>query len=58
MLGIDIAAALLQLARHKAQQQGLNNIEFRHGNFEPLGLPDESFDAIVCVFGIFFVPDK
>ncbi len=57
MLGIDIAAALLQLARHKAQQQGLNTIEFRHGNFEYLGLPDESFDAILCVFGIFFVPD-
>jgi len=22
-----------------------------------LGYPDESFDAVVCVFGIFFVPD-
>lgn len=57
VLGIDIAQSLLQLARHKSQQQGLENIEFRYGDFENLGLPNESFDAIVCVFGIFFVPD-
>lgn len=57
VLGIDLAESLLQLARHKSQQQGLENIEFRYGDFENLGLPNESFDAIVCVFGIFFVPD-
>lgn len=57
VLGIDLAESLLELARHKSQQQGLENIEFRYGDFENLGLPSESFDAIVCVFGIFFVPD-
>lgn len=57
VLGIDIAESLLQLARDKAQQQGLENIKFQAGDFETLGFPDESFDAIVCVFGIFFVPD-
>ncbi|MCU0551800.1 MAG: class I SAM-dependent methyltransferase [Leptolyngbya sp. Prado105] len=57
VLGIDIAESLLQLARDKAQQQGLENIKFQVGDFETLGFPDESFDAIVCVFGIFFVPD-
>ena len=57
VLGIDIAESLLQLARNKSQQQGLENIEFRYGDFENLGLPNESFDAIVCIFGIFFVPD-
>ncbi|MGF1569762.1 MAG: class I SAM-dependent methyltransferase [Nodosilinea sp.] len=57
VLGIDVAESLLQLARHKARQQELKNVEFRWGDFENLGLADESFDAIVCVFGIFFVPD-
>ncbi len=57
VLGVDLAAALLQLAQQKTQQQGLQNLEFRQGDFEALGLPDERFDAIVCVFGIFFVPD-
>jgi ubiquinone/menaquinone biosynthesis C-methylase UbiE len=57
VLAADLAESLLQLARNKAQQHGLANIEFCQGNFENLGLPDASFDAIVCVFGIFFVPD-
>jgi ubiquinone/menaquinone biosynthesis C-methylase UbiE len=57
VLGIDLAEALMTLARNKSQQQGLGNIEFRYGDFENLGLPDASFDEIVCVFGIFFVPD-
>jgi ubiquinone/menaquinone biosynthesis C-methylase UbiE len=57
VLGIDIAESLLELARNKSRQQGLENIEFRYGDFENLGLRDESFDAVVCVFGIFFVPD-
>jgi len=57
VLGIDLAESLLELARQKSRQQGLENIEFRYGDFEKLGLPDESFDAVVCVFGIFFVPD-
>jgi ubiquinone/menaquinone biosynthesis C-methylase UbiE len=57
VLAVDLAAALLRLGQQKSQQQGLENIEFRQGNFEHLGLPDASFDAIICVFGIFFVPD-
>jgi ubiquinone/menaquinone biosynthesis C-methylase UbiE len=57
VLGVDLAESLLELARNKSQQQGLSNIEFRSGDFTKLGLPDGSFDAIVCVFGIFFVPD-
>jgi ubiquinone/menaquinone biosynthesis C-methylase UbiE len=57
VLGVDLADSLLELARHKSQQQGLTNIEFRCGDFTSMGLPSESFDAIVCVFGIFFVPD-
>lgn len=57
VLGIDIAESLLELARNKARQQDLENIEFQYGDFENLGFQDESFDAVVCVFGIFFVPD-
>lgn len=57
VIGVDIAKSLLELARNKSRQQGLENIEFQHGDFENLGFPNESFDAIVCVFGIFFVPD-
>jgi ubiquinone/menaquinone biosynthesis C-methylase UbiE len=57
VLGVDLADSLLELARNKSQQQGLENIEFRCHDFTNLALSSESFDAIVCVFGIFFLPD-
>src|SRR5262245_31578080 len=56
-LGLDLAANLLELARIKAADRGLANVEFRLGDLLALDVPDTSFDAVVCVFGIFFVPD-
>ncbi|HEY5199840.1 MAG TPA: methyltransferase domain-containing protein [Acidothermaceae bacterium] len=57
VLGIDVAAPLLELARARAAREGLSNIEFRHGDATQTELPDGSFDAVVCVFGVFFAPD-
>ncbi|AFY37396.1 Methyltransferase type 11 [[Leptolyngbya] sp. PCC 7376] len=57
VISVDLANSLLDLARQKATQQGLDNIEFRCGDFTELGYPDNHFDAIICVFGIFFVDD-
>lgn len=57
VLGVDLAENLLELARTKARQRGLKNLDFRAGDMLNLGLPESSFDAVVCVFGIFFVPD-
>jgi ubiquinone/menaquinone biosynthesis C-methylase UbiE len=55
VLGVDVSDGLLGLARSKAQH--LDNITFRNHDCMALDLPDGSFDAIVCVFGIFFLPD-
>jgi ubiquinone/menaquinone biosynthesis C-methylase UbiE len=57
VIGVDIAQALLELARTKAAQRNLTNIEFELGDMVALRFAGESFDAVVCVFGIFFVPD-
>jgi ubiquinone/menaquinone biosynthesis C-methylase UbiE len=57
VLGVDLADKLLELARVKAKQRGLENVEFRAGDMLALGLGPASFDAVICVFGIFFVPD-
>jgi ubiquinone/menaquinone biosynthesis C-methylase UbiE len=57
VLGIDVAAPMLDLARARAAREGLTNIEFRHGDATKTGLPDGSFDAVVCVFGVFFASD-
>jgi len=57
VLGVDVAAPLLELARARAAGDGLANVEFRHGDATRTQLPDGSFDAVVCVFGVFFVRD-
>jgi ubiquinone/menaquinone biosynthesis C-methylase UbiE len=57
VIGVDLAEKLLQLARAKATQRGLTNVEFQTGDLTNLRFADGAFDAVVCVFGIFFVPD-
>ena len=57
VLGIDIAEPALELARAKAAALDLSNVEFRVRDVEATGLPSASFDAVVCVFGVFFLPD-
>lgn len=57
VVAADLAERLIALAVAKAEARGLENIEFRIADMLDLGYPDASFDAVVCVFGIFFVPD-
>jgi ubiquinone/menaquinone biosynthesis C-methylase UbiE len=57
VIGVDLAKGLLELAREKAIKRRLRNIKFEVGDMLSLKFPTESFDAVVCVFGIFFVPD-
>jgi ubiquinone/menaquinone biosynthesis C-methylase UbiE len=57
VLGVDLAPGLIDLARAKARRRGLAQAEFRTGDFEDLAEDGASFDAVVCVFGIFFLPD-
>jgi ubiquinone/menaquinone biosynthesis C-methylase UbiE len=57
VLGVDLAAPLLELARAKADRERLTNVEFRLGDATHTGHPNGSFDAVVCVFGVFFARD-
>ena len=57
VLGIDVAEPLLEIARARAAAEDLANIEFRCADATRTGLPDGSFDAVICVFGVFFAPD-
>lgn len=55
--GVDIATNLLAAARRRAEQMGLTHIRFEEGDACNLeGLPDESFDLTVSVFGAMFAP--
>jgi SAM-dependent methyltransferase len=57
VIAVDLAGELLKVGQAKAQTAGLQCVEFRRGDMTDLGFPDHHFDAVVCVFGIFFVPD-
>jgi SAM-dependent methyltransferase len=57
VVGIDISERLLALARAKAEGRGISHVTFRIGELEGLDVPPQSFDAVVCVFGVFFAPD-
>jgi ubiquinone/menaquinone biosynthesis C-methylase UbiE len=57
VIGIDLAEGLLRMARQKARTRKLRNIEFRIGDMTALDFEGGSFDAVVCVFAIFFVPN-
>ncbi|EYF07636.1 class I SAM-dependent methyltransferase [Chondromyces apiculatus] len=57
VLGVDLAEPLLARGREKARALGLANVELRCADVEALEEPEGSFDAVVCVFGIFFFPD-
>jgi len=53
---IDLSPAMLAIAKERARENGLANIEFREADAESLKLP-LSFDAITCRFGLMFMPD-
>ncbi len=53
--GVDIAANLLQQARERANNEGLD-VSFDEGDAEQLPYEDASFDAVVTMFGAMFAP--
>jgi ubiquinone/menaquinone biosynthesis C-methylase UbiE len=58
VVGVDLAPGLLSLARAKAAAAGLEHVRFMQCDMRAMEFADGEFDAVVCVFGIFFVPDR
>ena len=56
VVGIDLAPALIETARERARERGLE-IDYRVGDVEALELPDASFDAVSSTCGVMFAPD-
>jgi ubiquinone/menaquinone biosynthesis C-methylase UbiE len=54
--GVDLAPALIETARERAEAQGLQ-IDYRVGDCERLELPDAGFDAVSSTCGVMFAPD-
>ena len=55
--GVDISRNLVEAGNRRAQQAGLANCRFQHGDAASLsGLADASFDLVVSIFGAMFCP--
>lgn len=58
VIAVDLAANLLARLRAKGERLGLTQLEARTGDLlDPPLDHAAAFDAVVCVFGIFFVAD-
>jgi ubiquinone/menaquinone biosynthesis C-methylase UbiE len=57
VIGIDINPELLEVARGRAQQRTLSNIEFREADAHSLPFASESFDLVTSRFGVMFFDD-
>lgn len=57
VVAVDLAVELIRRGQAKAQRLNLTNVDFRVADLMALDEPEASFDFVVCVFGIFFVPD-
>jgi ubiquinone/menaquinone biosynthesis C-methylase UbiE len=56
VLGIDLAPALIETAKERARERGLE-IDYRIGDVERLELDDASFEVVSSTCGIMFAPD-
>jgi SAM-dependent methyltransferase len=55
VLGVDIAANLVEAGRQRAAAEGLSNCRFQEGDASNLeGLADRTFDLVVSIFGAMF----
>ena len=57
VLATDLSAEMLGYGRKRAEKLGLNNIEFRQMDAQALAVPEADFDAVLCRWGVMFLPD-
>jgi ubiquinone/menaquinone biosynthesis C-methylase UbiE len=56
LVASDLSRSMLDYARQKLG--GMRGIEWREADAAALPFKDASFGAVVCAFGVMFVPDK
>ncbi len=54
VVAIDQAPQMLDVARERMQAAGIGTVEFVERDAEVVTLPLDSFDAVVCRWGIMF----
>ena len=56
-MATDHAPQMLAIAQERADALGLANLELREMDAEALDLPENTFDAILCRWGLMFLPN-
>ncbi len=57
VIATDQSPGMLAIARERAAALGIANVEFRQTDGEALAIAERDFDAIVCRWGLMFMPD-
>ncbi len=57
VLGIDLSAPMLEVARRRASEAGLTNVGFEQDDAQTRRFPEASFDLVFSRFGVMFFAD-
>ncbi|MDQ1683735.1 MAG: hypothetical protein QOC82_472 [Frankiaceae bacterium] len=57
VVGVDVAAHLVEAASRRAAQRGLTNVEVIEADAQDHPLPDGAFDVVISRFGVMFFAD-
>ena len=57
VVATDLSEGMLRVARRKANMADIDNIEFKTMDAENIDFPDDTFDAVICRWGLMFCPD-
>jgi ubiquinone/menaquinone biosynthesis C-methylase UbiE len=56
LTGVELSPEMAELGRQRADERG-REIDLRIGDAQELDFPDESFDTVVCTYGLCTIPD-
>jgi ubiquinone/menaquinone biosynthesis C-methylase UbiE len=57
VVAVDMSPAMLAVARERVAAANLHNVELVESDAESLKLDADSFDAVLCRWGLMFMPD-
>ena len=58
LISSDFSSEMLEVARRRAAELGLRNVEHRQIDAEDIPLEDDSVDGVLCRFGLMLMPDR
>ena len=58
LISSDFSSEMVEVARRRAAELGLQNVEHRQIDAEDNPLEDDSVDGVLCRFGVMLMPDR